>query len=302
MIYSNLKDYFLSKKNHYIFLFKLKLSRFGFYDYKLLKEKLDPLWNLRIEEVLLCPDNEFIDRVPNAGTLKNGIQIMHNGVKICAGGYYGAGIAQMLIKNKGVHEPQEELAFSQVLESLPINSIMIELGAYWSFYSLWFKKVCYQGKNYMIEPEKKNIEYGKQNFIINNQKGFFLNAYVSDKTEVINNNQYICVDDFIENYNIDYLHILHADIQGYELNMLKGAKRAIKNNKIAYIFISTHGSEIHKLCEAFLKKYNYKILCEANPIESFSYDGLIVAKSKDFIGVEKINISKNKLKLYDKVF
>ena len=31
-----------------------------------------------------------------------------NGVKVYANSYYGSGMLNLLIKNKGVHEPQEE--------------------------------------------------------------------------------------------------------------------------------------------------------------------------------------------------
>lgn len=278
------------------------LSRLGFYDRKLLNETLDELWNLRIKEVLLCPDNKSIERVENAGLLKNGVQIMHNGIKICAGGYYGAGISQMLKINKGVHEPQEEFAFDIILKTLPINSKMLELGAYWSFYSLWFREYCVSGENYMIEPDKINIEYGKQNFKLNKKKGYFLNSFVSNKTEIIDTINYISVDDFIKIKKIEFLHILHSDIQGFEFKMLEGAKKSLENQKIAYIFISTHGNKIHEECLIFLKHVNYEIVCEANSNQSFSYDGLIVAKAINYQGVKKIEISKNNYDLYEKKF
>lgn len=284
-------------------LFRIRiLSRIGFYDKILLNENLNEIWKLRIKEVLLCPDNKFIQRVENAGVLKNGIQIMHNGIKICAGGYYGSGISQMLKVNKGVHEPQEEFAFDIILKTLPENAKMLELGAYWSFYSLWFKKKCIFGKNYMIEPNKMNIEYGKMNFMLNNEKGYFLKSFISNKTEVINGNNFICIDDFMEIKNIDFLHVLHSDIQGYELKMLQGAKKTLESQKIAYIFISTHGIKIHEECLTFLQTINYGILCEANANKSYSYDGLIVAKAANYEGINKIEISKNTYNLYEKIF
>ena len=52
----------------------------------------------------------------------------------------------MLLENKGVHEPQEEKAFLEVLNYVEKGSTMIELGSYWGFYSLWFNKKI-KGKN-----------------------------------------------------------------------------------------------------------------------------------------------------------
>ena len=58
--------------------------------------------------MIACPDNQFIPRVPDAGKLEGGQVVMHNGIKVGGMGYYGAGILNMLIENRGVHEPQEE--------------------------------------------------------------------------------------------------------------------------------------------------------------------------------------------------
>jgi hypothetical protein len=35
-------------------------------------------------------------------------------------------------------EPQEELAFNEVLKHIGPHANMIEIGGFWSYYSLWF--------------------------------------------------------------------------------------------------------------------------------------------------------------------
>ncbi|MFM8890335.1 MAG: hypothetical protein ACKOTB_01715, partial [Planctomycetia bacterium] len=67
-----------------------------------------PAWHERINEVLACPDNEAIPRVAAAGEVRGGWVVMHNGIEVGGLTYYGSGILQMLVRNKGVHEPQEE--------------------------------------------------------------------------------------------------------------------------------------------------------------------------------------------------
>ena len=39
-------------------------------------------WNWRINDVVSCPDNKFIPRLKNAGDLKGGFQLMHNGIRV----------------------------------------------------------------------------------------------------------------------------------------------------------------------------------------------------------------------------
>ena len=97
-------------------------------------------------------------------------------------------------------------------------------------------------------------------------------------------------DDIIKNYNLKFVDILHSDIQGAEVEMLQGAISAIKDKKIKYFFISTHGNDIHNFCLEFLKNNAYKIICSHDENESFSADGLIVASSDEL--EKEIKISK----------
>jgi hypothetical protein len=85
---------------------------------------------------------------------------------------------------------------------------------------------------------------------------------------------------------------LHADIQGFELDMLHGAIESLKSKCIMNIFISTHSNPIHYKCLSLLKKYGYFIVAEHNLYESFASDGLIVATLNPSIG--KISISKKR--------
>ncbi|MBI4681229.1 MAG: hypothetical protein HY753_08545 [Nitrospirae bacterium] len=93
-------------------------------------------WERRINDVLSCPDNKFIPRVNNAGSIKDGFLVMHNGIKVLPLSYSGYPMLKMLIENKGVHEPQEERVFFEILKKMPERAVMMELGCYWSFYSM----------------------------------------------------------------------------------------------------------------------------------------------------------------------
>src|ERR1039458_1889344 len=58
-------------------------------------------WDKRIADVLACPDNARLQRVPNAGSIEDGFQVMHNGLHVVVNGYYGDGITRMLAANRG---------------------------------------------------------------------------------------------------------------------------------------------------------------------------------------------------------
>jgi hypothetical protein len=263
----------------------------GLYDKKYINVPLEEVWEGRIKDVIDCTDNKLIERHPDAGKVKNGKQTMHNGIVITLGGYYGEAITQMLYRNKGVHEPQEEYAFGEVLKTIRHNATMLELGAYWSFYSIWFNKMITNAKNFLVEPEKANMLYGINNFKLNNVNGKFTKAFVGKEAGMNNNIPIICVDDFVADNKIEFIDVLHSDIQGFEYDMLLGASKTIKEKKIGYFFISTHGNKVHYECIDFLKLHDFIILCSCDEFDTYSLDGLIVAKSKEYVGIDNLEIS-----------
>lgn len=276
------------------FYYKIKLNYLlpaGLYDKEYLNAPLEEIWEHRIKDVIDSTDNKLIERHPDAGKVKNGKQTMHNGIVITLGGYYGEAITQMLHRNKGVHEPQEEYAFAEVLKKMRQCATMIELGSYWSFYSIWFNKMVPNAKNFLVEPENANMLYGINNFKLNKVKGKFTKAFVGKEAGINNGIPIICVDDFVSDNKIEFIDILHSDIQGFEYDMLLGASKTIKENKIGYFFISTHGNKVHYECIEFLKQHEFVIICSCDEFDTYSLDGLIVAKYKGYIGIDNLKIA-----------
>jgi len=108
---------------------------------------------------------------------------LHNGIKVEKYGYYG-NFSQILILNKGCHEPSEERMFEIILNDIPENGTMIELGSYWSFYTMWFNKVVKNAKNYCIEPELDNLNLGKRNCLLNDIKNVDFTQGFIGKTQI----------------------------------------------------------------------------------------------------------------------
>lgn len=270
-------------------------SRFYSHPYKAQRAIGDvmPYWRQRIDEVVACPDNAYIPRVSAAGLLRDGFIVMHNGIEIAALGYYGAGAMNMLLENRGVHEPQEERAFAEVLRCLPDDCTMLELGAYWAFYSLWFATAVRRPRCFLIEPSYANLRSGMMNFLRARRTATFEQAYVgANDGTATDGTPVVSVDSFCQRKGITHLNILHSDIQGAEVDMLTGAREMLNHKKVDYVFISTHSDEKHYGCLRFLRSYGYRILASADLRETYSYDGLIVARSSIINAPRAVPISK----------
>lgn len=254
--------------------------------------KVNAYWRERIDTVVACPDNARIPRVEEAGKVFPDYQLLANGLKITLGSYYDYGNTHLLIANRGVHEPQEEYAFEQVIKQLGPGSAMMELGSYWAFYSLWFARTVHTARCVMVEPDPHKMNFGKLNFRLNGLSGSFDLGFINEETHLTAPIPTYSVDYLMEKHHLQHLHLLHSDIQGYELAMLKGAKKALQRGAIDYLFISTHTNKLHQDCIDALKSYGYTVVCESNLDESYSVDGLIVAKRPGAAGPEAIVISR----------
>jgi FkbM family methyltransferase len=272
-----------------------------------------------------CLDTDYIPKVANAGkrVSYNGqaVQIMHNGLKVLDGGYYGDWMAEIIKKLRGHHEPQEEKAFYEVINRLKDdkskNKNMIELGSFWAYYSMWFKKSFPGASAYCFEPDPVNLELGKKNAALNSLELEFTEAAAGsdDGSKVMLNLESTeyeprlveirSVDKFMADRKIPKLDILHMDVQGAELDTLKGAEAMIKAKKLRFIFVSTHHYVFsndpltHKHCADFIKQLGGHIISSHNVLESFSGDGLIVAsfddRDRDFHIDTSINTSQHSL-------
>ena len=162
----------------------------------------------RFREVISDPLNMLIARVPMAGVMELNEVYLHNGNRVPVTGpaaYYGP-FSQLLIVNRGVHEPLEEFVFQEVVSRLGETPTMIELGAYWAHYSMWLKKVRPNSTVTMIEPDPNCLAAGQANFATNGFEGEFIQAQVGTGLWEL--------DSHVRTRGINHIDILHADIQG----------------------------------------------------------------------------------------
>ncbi len=262
----------------------------------------------RISQTVACTDADHLPRVPDAGDTieRDGerLQVMHNGVLVTEGGYYGILCSEIIRCLRGVHEPQEEVAFDAVLrrlaDTLPADRppVMIELGAYWAYYSLWFLHCFPHGRSICLEPDPRNLEVGRRNFAINGRTGTFLNAAIGDGTGAtlpftpddgsdpidLPTHDLASLLALLDEPAVD---VLLADIQGGEVLLLRRSLNLLRSGKIRFLVISTHDLAItgsattHQDVLAMLSMAGAHVICEHSVSESASGDGLVVASLND---------------------
>lgn len=257
----------------------------------------DPSYQMaRTLRCIAGDDADYIPKVPGAGEIffdeSVPYQRMHNGIKIILNSYYDCQwLTDVMYALKGHHEPQEEKCFYEILKHIPHNGTMLELGSYWGYYSLWFATEIEGARNYLIEPDLHRLTIGMKNFALNHKTGSFHQAFAGilrDREPDATGAVYIAIDDFIAQQKIEHLAILHADIQGAEVEMLETTISVL--DRIDYFFISTHNT--HEECMNFFKKHGLIIVAEHSHTESCSGDGLIVAKRPGAAGPDSIAIRK----------
>jgi hypothetical protein len=228
----------------------------------------------RFREVICDPLNLLIDRVPMAGMVEANHVYLHNGnrVPVVGEGVYYGPFSQLLIVNRGVHEPLEEYVFQELLKLLCEAPVMVELGAYWGHYSMWLKKVRPRSTAILVEPDPKNLAAGVDNFKRNGFTGEFIQSTVG--------RGHLQVDAFRTTRKLRHLDILHVDIQGHEVEMLEGCGSTLAERRVDYVFISTHSQQIHEHIVTEMNKLGYRIEVSSDfDNDTTSYDGLVVASN-----------------------
>lgn len=235
----------------------------------------------------------LVDHNRFGGSVSGGLLEMHNGIRVLPTAYNGYAHYRVIKAALGVHEPQEERLFRDILPYVSQGSFMLELGSYWAFYSIWFLKEVEGGRAVCVEPEISHLNYGKYHMRINGVKAEFINAFVGSMESSSTVSPDIrTVDGIVKQFSIDRLGVLHADIQGFEFDMLRGAERSFEQGIVDYCFVSTHSPQLHEDCRCKLVQLGMRIIADIPLEQSWNPDGLLVAQRRtlDFIDVESAGL------------
>jgi hypothetical protein len=146
--------------------------------------------NDRIAMTVCCKDAEGIPKVSEAGQFleRDGqrLQRMHEGSLVVAGGYHGEWMSQVIKQLRGHHEPQEELLFHEILKHVAPGSCIVELGAFWAYYTNWYLGSVEGSRAICVEPDPNNMSCGHLNLALNHRTATWINAAVcSGSKEVL---------------------------------------------------------------------------------------------------------------------
>jgi FkbM family methyltransferase len=256
---------------------------------------LPPAAQVRIAITLACRDSDPIPKVRDAGRIFDldgePVQVMHDGTLVLAGGYYGTWMSRIIADLHGHHEPQEEMIFHALLAHARPGTLLVELGAYWAFYTNWYLGAVPGSRAVCVEPEAAHLEVGRRNLGLNGREAELIQACVGESyrsagdagSQGIEAVECLDMPALEERIGHEPIELLHMDVQGAETGFLRSMRRSAAAERVRFMVISTHHESIsgspstHDDCLAELRAQGAVILAEHSVAESFSGDGLIVA-------------------------
>jgi FkbM family methyltransferase len=139
------------------------------------------------------------------------------------------------------------------------NSIVFDIGANMGFYTVWMSRSIGElGEIHSFEPDTKNFERLSQNILINHFNGQFIPnndavSKINGKMKMTNgfdgenhlvDSSYfgssslinvVCLDDYCKQRNINRIDFIKIDVEGFELDVLKGGINLLTKKNIDVI-------------------------------------------------------------------
>lgn len=160
------------------------------------------------------------------------------------------------LSTKGEFEPVQTKLLISLLQ---LDSIVLDIGANFGYYSVITAKKCDRGMVYAFEPDNRNFNYLKANFELNklqNMQVFPLalgdktgkvkfsqgkrhmgSSHISTSSEFDYQVDMMTLDTFATQNNINLVNVILIDVEGFELLILKNATELISRSPNLYVFI-----------------------------------------------------------------
>jgi len=272
----------------------------------------------RVRLTLACRDTDSIEKVDGAGEVVEvggrRLQRMHNGVLVEEGCYQGAWMTELIRCLRGHHEPQEELAFHHVLERIALTEVepvMIELGAWWTYYGMWFGSRIPGARLVALEPDPLYLEVGRRNVDLNDMTGIATFVHGAIGSGEAEHSSFMVertgetlelpthdLRSLMDASGLERVALVLADIQGAETALLEGARQVFAAGRVRFVIVSTHHHSIsgsaltHQDTREALASCGAHLIVEHSVGESFSGDGLVVASFDDRDHDMRIEVSR----------
>jgi FkbM family methyltransferase len=155
-----------------------------------------------------------------------------------------------------------------ILPLVPSGGTCLDVGANVGYYTLHFaKRVGPRGRVFAFEPDPRNAARLRRNIALNGFDSFasVMEAAVSDRdgratlhrsedahsgwgslTAHVRETSAVEVpvttlDSFLRAERLDRVHLLKVDVEGSEIELLRGARRSLESRLIAHLFIEFNG-------------------------------------------------------------
>jgi FkbM family methyltransferase len=164
------------------------------------------------------------------------------------------------------------------------GDVVVDIGAHIGLYTMISsKRIGANGKVFAIEADPRNFEILDRNIKLNNLTNVIPFNYIayskemelvleeyarmlgldgkpSDKSVAVRVNT---LDNLLRQNGINEVNWMKIDVEGAELEVLKGAHNILSNSKDISVFIEIHGiSHLYKPIMELLGSYNFKIVFE----------------------------------------
>ena len=263
---------------------------------------LTPDQHRRFAQTVACRDTDVLPKVPNAGGLIERddvrLQVMHNGLVVEEGCYYGPMMTAIITELRGHHEPQEEIVFDTMVRRLAeapgIEPVIVEFGSFWAYYTMWFCQQLPNARGVCLEPDPAYLQVGRRNAELNGlaERISFLAGAVGDapgagvEFTAESTGETVTVPQFdlqslCAECDVTRVALAMVDIQGFESVLLPRAAELLRSGFVRFLIVSTHHQLIsgdfltHQKARNLLVGLGAHVIAEHAIGESCSGDGLL---------------------------
>ncbi len=202
----------------------------------------------------------------------------------------------------------EEVYERQMMHYTDQSKVIFDVGANIGYYTVQFAQrtnglvYAFEPMNYQYDVLLKNIELNKLSNIcpvqkiVSDKNGiqriYFSGMYnTAASSMVVETDDYedvpsITLDTFCDKNEIEEVDMIKIDVEGNELNVLKGLKKKLESNKVNHIFIEIVESHLNKAGTGSEEVYNF--------LDNYNYTGYSLKSGKP----EKYKIGEDESLVY----